>query len=124
MKKLNKQQWADDAFSALETALIEFGQEYVNPTEDEKMELLALVADIAGERHTINDSDLLDQAHEYAMDHVDADLEDVDATAPNVGILFLVAYFDVLIYCKKMKLEEAEPVMLHLTNQYDLDIGL
>ena len=128
----NTEQWAMDAYQALEKALIAFEQEYVDPSEEELLELIGYAADIAAEARGITDEKRIDQADEYAVDNILADLDAVEAVddeedlledkeTPQYNILFLLCYLDVHIAFGLLKETQLSSIMNYLVEHFDLE---
>jgi len=123
----NTEQWASDAYNALEKALIAFEQEYPNPTDEEQLELVGFAADIAANARGITDEKRIDEADEYAVDHILADIDEDDdglegepETPPQYNLLFLICYLDVHIAFGLLKEEQLGNIMDYLVENYDL----
>lgn len=129
-------QWAADAYKALEKALIAFEEDYPNPDEDERLELIGYAAELAAEARGITDPNRIDEADEYAVDNVLADLEaeesdeqqddfegSDDTEEPQYPILFLLCYLDAHVSFGLLKENRLEAIMDHLAENYELIIS-
>ena len=116
-------QWADEAYQALEQALIEFAGEYPDPTDDDRLELLGFAADITAEKRGIRDADRIEQAHDFAIDNALEDLESApDDSEIHYSILFLIVYLDVHIDLGILDTQKAEQIMNHLVEHYEVNV--
>lgn len=133
-------QWAADAYKALEKALIAFDEDYPDPDEDEHLELIGYAAELAASARGITDSDRIDKADEYAVDNVLADLDaelaeqeeedelsldelnqDQISASPQYPILFLLCYLDAHVSFGLLKETELEDIMENLVENYELN---
>lgn len=136
-KKVNKtpkniEQWAADAYQALEKALIAFEADYPNPDEDECLELIGYAADIAADARSITDEKRIDEADEFAVDNILTDLDEADkspeneldfsaeAAEPQYNILFLLCYLDVHVAFGLLEEDILPSIMDHLVENFDL----
>lgn len=131
-------QWAADAYKALEKALIAFEEDYPDPDEEERLELIGYAAELAAEVRGITDPNLIDEADEYAVENVLADLdqrpdEDSDKEAgdsqpdssevqaePQYPILFLLCYLDAHVSFGLLKESRLEAIIDNLVENYEL----
>lgn len=119
-------QWAADAFAALEKALIAFEEDYPVPKPEERLEIVGYAAELAARARGISDAGEIDAADEYAVDNVLADLEsegNSEEIEPDYAILFLLCYLDVHVHFGLLKENQIEPIIQALITQYDLTIG-
>ena len=118
-------QWAADAFSALEKALIAFEEEYPAPEPEERLEIVGYAAELAASARGISNSAEIDAADEYAVDNVLADLESESGSEevePDYAILFLLCYLDAHVHFGLLKDDRIEPIIQALITEYDLTI--
>lgn len=120
----DSRQWAADAFSALEKALIAFEEDYPDPDPDERLEIIGYAAEIAARARGISDDEKIQAADEYAVSNALADLdaEEGSNTEPAYAILFLLCYLDAHVFFGLLKEERIEPVIQVLIDEYDLTI--
>ena len=122
----NAAQWAADAYQALEKALIAFEQEYPAPDEDERLELIGYAAELAADARGITDPNRIDQADEYAVDNVLADLDaserdqQEEVEKPQYSILFLLCYLDAHVAYGLLSENQLETIMTYLVENYEL----
>lgn len=117
-------QWAADAFSALEKALIAFEEDYPTPEPEERLEIVGYAAELAASARGITSSTEIDAADEYAVDNVLADLESEGDSEkePDYAILFLLCYLDAHVHFGLLKDDRIEPIIQALITEYDLTI--
>jgi hypothetical protein len=118
-------QWAADAFSALEKALIAFEEDYPAPEPEERLEIVGYAAELAASARGISNSAEIDAADEYAIDNVLADLESESVSEeaePDYAILFLLCYLDAHVHFGLLKEDRIEPIIQALITEYDLTI--
>ncbi len=126
----NDKEWAADAFSALEQAVIAFEQDYPDPDEEERLEIVGYAAEIAAKARGITDPEKIEAADEYAVDNVLLDLEmtagnndsEPGDAQPDYAILFLLCYLDVHVHWGLLRENRIEPVIQVLISDYDLSI--
>jgi len=128
-------QWASDAYKALEKALIAFEEDYPDPDEEERLELIGYAAELAAQARGITDPKRIDEADEYAVDNVLADLDSEAAEQEDDGwkqthndeglqypILFLLCYLDTHVSFGLLKENKLEAIMDNLIENYELTI--
>lgn len=121
-------QWSADAFNALEKALIAFEEDYPDPEEEERLELIGYAAELAAEARGITDPNRIDEADEYAVDNVLADLEfeeergEEGEEAPKYVLLFLLCYLDAHVAYGLLNENKLQAIMENLVANYDLEI--
>jgi hypothetical protein len=125
MKKLPKKnkQWAEEAYEALLKAFTLFNEEYSNPTDEDKFELISYAPLFAAMNRGIKGGDKLNHANEFVLDNLKADFDLKEPDEPvRHSICFLLAYLDTQVsfgYISEMKSDE---IMEFLSQNYEISI--
>jgi|GEM_PF-2493419 len=121
---VDAREWAADAFSALEKAVIAFEEDYPAPSLEERLEIVGYAAEIAAKAREIKDGEKIEAADEYAVSNVLADLEAEAGsnTEPEYAILFLLCYLDAHVSFGLLNEDRMESIIQLLVTEYDLRI--
>ena len=117
--------WAAEAYTSLEKALILFGEEYPNPTEEQKFELVKFAPAFAAMNRRIKDKSKVELAYDFAFSNLGAELSRKDPDEEIVhSILFLLAYLDSHIVFGFFKDKKHDDIMHYLSDNYETCISI
>ena len=115
-------QWADEAYGALDIAWGLLKEEYANPDENEKLELVRFAPAIAGMNRGISNKGQIKDAFNFVLERTALDLENKDEGEPlHYSILFLLGYLDAHISFGVLNEKKVDGVMEYLSQNYDIN---
>lgn len=114
--------WAKEAFDALETAWGLLREEYPNPDENQKLELIRFAPAIAGMNRGILEEKAIKAAFDFVYERTAEDLDNKDDDEPiHYSILFLLGYLDSHISFGILSEKKMDQIMEHLSDHYDIN---
>ena len=125
MKKIPKKtkQWASEAYESLEKAIVLFREEFPDPSEEDKLELIRYALPFAALNRGIRDKSIVKKASEYVLDNLAADFQAKEENEPIYhSISFLLAYLDSHVSFGKISENKAEEIMEYLSENYEINI--
>jgi hypothetical protein len=123
MKKLPRKakQWAEEAYNALDVAWSLLGEEYSNPDENEKLELVRFAPAIAGMNRGISNKKNVKEAYTFIYERTAEDLRNKEEEEPILySIQFLLAYLDSHISFGVLSEKKVDEIMEYLSEHYDI----
>jgi len=117
----NIEQWAEEAYVALEVAWKLFEEEYPSLKENEKIELIGYAPDLAGMHRGITDKEKLNETLETVCETLAEDLKRKEDGEPiHYSICFLLAYLESNIIFGFISERESESIMEQLCESYPI----
>jgi len=114
-------QWADEAYQALEMAWELLHEEYSNPDEDQKLELVRFAPAIAGLNRGISDKKTIMAAYNFIHERTVEDLRNRGEDEPiYYSIMFLLGYIDAHISFGAINENKGYEIMEYLSEHYDV----
>ena len=114
--------WAEEAYGSLDIAWGLLKEEYSNPNENEKLELLRFAPAIAGMNRGIKDKNKIKNAYKFIFERTATDLKNKEEGEPlHYSILFLLAYLDSHISFGVLSEKKVDNVMEYLSENYDIN---
>jgi len=115
-------QWANEAFESLDIAWDLLSEEYSNPNENEKLELVRFAPAIAALNRGIQDKTTLKKAYAFVYEKTARDLKYMEEGEPiQYSILFLLAYLDTHIIFGVLSEKKIDDIMDYLSSHYHID---
>lgn len=121
MKELptNIEQWAEEAYVALEVAWRLLKEEYPSLNENEKIELIGYAPELAGMHRGITDKEKLNETLEIICASLAEDLNREEAGEPiHYSICFLLAYMESNMLFGYISERKSESIMEYLCENY------
>ena len=115
-------QWAEEAYNALDVAWGLLREEYPNPDENQKLELVRFAPAIAGMNRGISNKKDVKEAYAFIYKRTAEDLRHKEEGEPiHYSILFLLAYLDSHISFGILGEKKVDEIMGYLSEHYDID---
>lgn len=127
MKKTPRKikQWALEAYDSLEKAIILFYEEYPNPSEEEKLELISFAVLFAAMNRGIDNKAVINKANTYILENLTRDFQAKEEDEPIYhSISFLLAYLDAHIAFGELSEGKADDIMAYLSENYQISIQI
>ena len=125
MKKQPKKikQWAKECYESLEKAIVLFREEYPNPSEEDKLELISFAVPFAAMNRGVRDKKQVELANEYVLERLAIDFGNKEEGEPtHHSICFLIAYLDAHIVLGFLSELKTDDIMEELTENYEISI--
>jgi len=117
----NIEQWAEEAYVALEVAWKLLKEEYPSLKENEKIELIGYAPDLAGMHRGITDKEKLNETLEAVCETLTDDLNRNDDGEPvHYSICFLLAYLESNILFGFINKRKSEEIMECLCEKFPI----
>ncbi len=113
-------QWADEAKQALGVAWMLLKGEYPSPDADQKSYLFKYGAALCSLNRGIKDKEKQKTIYKFSAQRVLAGFEADATTRAHFELNFLMAYVDAHIGLGLLTDEEAEKIMLYITEHFDI----
>jgi len=123
MKKLpeNIDQWAKEAYVALQVAWKLLNDHYPSLEENEKIELMGYAPELAAMHRDLDDQDEIDEALTAVCKTLAEDLKNKEDDQPvQYSILFLLSYLESNMLFGYISERESEQIMQCLSDNYDI----
>lgn len=123
MKKLpeNIDQWAEEAYIALEVAWKLLKDHYPTLKENEKIELIGYAPELAAMHRDLDDKEEIDEALTAVCKTLDEDLKLKDDDEPiHYSINFLLSYLESTMLYGYISERESDKIMECLCENYDI----
>lgn len=118
-------QWAAEAYQALEKALKLFAEEYPDPTDDEKLELMRFSVPFAALNRGIQDRRMLSLANQLVVQNINSDFQSKAPEDPvHHSVSFLLGYLDAHIAFGLLSAGKADEIMRYLAKNYSINRSL
>jgi len=125
MKKLPKKskQWARECYESLEKAIVLFREEYPDPSEEDKLELISFAVPFAAMNRGVSDKKRVELANEYVLERLSVDFGNREKGEPtHHSICFLLAYIDAHIALGYLNEMKGDDIMEELAEYYEISI--
>jgi hypothetical protein len=115
------EQWAEEAYIALEVAWRLLEEEYPLLKENEKIELIGYAPELAGMHRGVTDKDILNNTLESVCKSLAEDIKRKDDDEPiYYSISFLLAYMESNIIFGCLSERNLELIMEYLCENYEI----
>ena len=128
MKKTPRKnkQWANEASQALFNAIELFREEHSQPTEEQKLELLAYAPLFAAMNRGIKDKVKLEKSQQNLIENMREELSAIERHGEVIdhSFLFLMSYIDCHVFHGYIQELKAENILDFISKNYDESLSI
>jgi len=128
MKKIPRKNkhWASEASQALFNAIELFREEHAQPTEQQKLELLAYAPIFTALNRGIKDKQKLQQSQEHLIETMRVELDAIEKQGEVIdhSFLFLMSYLDCHVFHGYLQEMKADRILDFISENYDESLSI